>query len=111
MAGRSCRRFGQSVARVYVMANYAPDMMEGAEDHLKRALVTASMSDGAHIAKVLFKKWESVTNAAIKKDIAEALNTPAKWRTTIKSFQTTKPYLWKWLSVDSFKATSSTYKI
>ncbi len=111
MAGRSCRRFGQSVARVYVMANYAPDMLEGAEDHLKRALATASMSDGAYIAKVLFKKWESVATDKIKKDIAEALNTPAKWRTTVKSFQITKPYLWKWLSVDSFKATPTYYKV
>jgi hypothetical protein len=83
MVGRSCRRFGLCVGRVYVLSeSEVESMFKGGKDHLQRGDFDMHNDDGCYIAKQLFNKFDSITKTDIRKEIISVLggNTP-NWRT------------------------------
>jgi len=84
MVGRSCRRFGLCEGKVYVMSGLPGD--KGGRQYLDRLKESFAVDDGTYIAQALFDKFPSISNQDMRKEIANALGNPVKWRVLKDSF-------------------------
>jgi len=109
MAGRSSRRFGQSIATAYVVSKWASDD-SSAETWLKRSRIQADKDDGGKIASRIYQRIGKVNNAAVKKEIAAAFPTSTSWKVSIEELSIKGKFVKTILADDTPKDTNEVYK-
>jgi hypothetical protein len=87
MAGRSSRRFGQSIARAYAISAMANDMHTGGEQFLKRVRAQASNHDGGIIVSRFYIKFPQLKVQSVRLQIALFFPNANSWKVQAKSFQ------------------------
>lgn len=108
MVGRSCRRFGLCVGKVYINSRMQTESMNsGGKDLLLSREVNWSKDEGPHIAKQLFNKFAQITRTPMRKEIIAAMggNTP-NWRTRRDDFRA-NVNVYKFLKEDNYKPTGA----